>query len=292
MAKIKLLIILITLILIILFLSRISCEKKMLRDYAAPVKVMRVEQRDMDVTLDYVGNIKGQDEVLVYPKVGGKILEKVKEENSAITKGEVMLYIDRDEVGYQFEKAPVESPITGIVGRIFVDIGTNVTPETPVALVVNTDTVKIALDIPQKYLPKVFLNQEAKITVDAYPDVEFTGLVTKISPVVDITTRSSPIEIRLDNQDYKLRSGMFAKVRLVIETHQDVPVVLKEALMGRDPDYYVFIVDGKKAILKNVKVGARYEAYFEVTEGLKENDLVVIMGQQKLRDGAAVEYEE
>ncbi|MDP2830659.1 MAG: hypothetical protein Q8O02_00205, partial [Candidatus Omnitrophota bacterium] len=117
-----------------------------------PVKVDKVKLRELSETLDYSGDIKAQDEAVIYPKVSGKIIEKVKEDGALINKGEVICYVDRDEVGLKFQKAPVESTLTGILGRVYVDIGENVTANTPVALVVSVDKVKIELDIPEKYL--------------------------------------------------------------------------------------------------------------------------------------------
>ena len=89
------------------------------KESAIPVKVMKVAIEDLDKALEYVGNIKGRDEAVVYPKVSGKIIEKVKEDGSSVSKGETIAYIDRDEVGLKFEKAPVESPLTGTVGRVY-----------------------------------------------------------------------------------------------------------------------------------------------------------------------------
>jgi len=256
-----------------------------------PVKVLRVELKELSEALEYTGNIKAQDEAIVYPKVSGKIIEKVKEDGIVINKSETIAYIDRDEVGLKFEKAPVESPLAGIVGRFYVDIGQNVTMQTPIALVVNMDKVKIDLDVPEKYLPRVSLGQEAQISVDAYPEEEFSGGVTKISPVVDLTTRTAPIEIIVDNPKHRLQSGMFAKVRLILKEHKNVPVILKEAVMGKEPDLYVYMVKDNKAILKKVTLGLHQGPYFEVQEGLKEGDLVVIMGQQRLKDNAQVSVE-
>jgi multidrug efflux pump subunit AcrA (membrane-fusion protein) len=144
---------------------------------AIPVKVSRIKLRDLNESLEYVGNIRARDEAIVYPKVSGKITEKVKVDGSPVNKGEVICYLDRDEVGLKFERAPIESPLAGIVGRVYVDIGQNVNVQTPIALVVDIDQVKISLDIPEKYLPQVSLDQEAKITVDAYPKEEFNGKI-------------------------------------------------------------------------------------------------------------------
>jgi multidrug efflux pump subunit AcrA (membrane-fusion protein) len=256
-----------------------------------PVKVEKVSLTNIYETLDYTGNIKAEEEVLVYPKVSGKIIQKVKEDGSAVEKNEAIAYIDRDEVGLKFQKAPVESPLKGIVGRVYVDIGSNVNSSTPVALVVDMNKVKVNLDVPEKYLPHVALGRKAKITVDAYPGQDFSGKVTKISPTLDLDTRTAPLEIIIDNPGYRLQSGMFARVSLVIQEYKNVPVILKEAIMGKAPSLYVYVIENNKAILKKVTLGIRQGPYFEVRSGLKEGDLVVIIGQQRLRDNAPVSVE-
>ncbi|MFZ5800746.1 MAG: efflux RND transporter periplasmic adaptor subunit [Candidatus Omnitrophota bacterium] len=253
-----------------------------------PVRTQKVETKDLYELLEYVGNIKAREEAVVYPKVSGKIIEKVKEDGSPVNKGEVILFIDRDEVGLKFEKAPVESPIKGVVGRVYVDIGTNVTAQTAVALVVDMEKVKIDLDIPEKYLPQVSHGQQALISVDAYPHQEFSGTVTKISPVLDLPTRTAPIEITVDNPDYQLKSGMFARVKLRLKEHKAVPVVLKEAVLGKDHYVYVFVVENNTALLKKVNLGIRQGDLFEIREGIKPGQAVVIMGQQGLYDQAKV----
>lgn len=259
---------------------------------AIPVKINKVELKDLNDTIEYVGDVKARDEVVVYPKVSGKISEKVKEDGGAVNKGEAIAYIDRDEVGLKFERAPVDSPLTGVVGRIYVDIGSNVSPEIPIALVVNMDKVKVTLDIPEKYLSKISLGKAARVNVDAYPGEEFSGKISKISPVLNPQTRSAPIEISIENTDYRLKSGMFARINLILEEYKNVPVILKEAVMGKEPNLYVYVVENQKAILRNVVLGIRQGPYFHVKEGLKESENIVIMGQQLLYDNAVVNIEE
>jgi HlyD family secretion protein len=85
---------------------------------------------------------------------------------------------------------------------------------------------------------------------------------------------------------------MFAKVSLIIGESKAVPVVLKEAIMGKVPGAYVYVIENNKAILRNVKLGIRQDGYFEVIDGIKEGDAVVFMGQQRLRDGIDVKMEQ
>ncbi|MFA4887987.1 MAG: efflux RND transporter periplasmic adaptor subunit [Candidatus Omnitrophota bacterium] len=284
-------------LIIVLFmaLAVLGCqkeEKKQPVKAIIPVKASRVVFKDLEETIDYIGNIRAQEEVVIYPKVNGKIIEKVKEDGRLINKGEVIAYIDRDEVGFKFEKAPVESPLSGIIGRVYVDIGENVTTQTPIALVVDMRRVEIDLDIPEKYYAKIALEQKAKIRVDAYPDEEFSGKVKKISPVVDLSTRAAPIEIVVDNPEGKLRSGMFSKVSLVLAEHKNVPVILKEAIMGKAPNLYVYVIENQKSVLRKISLGVRQGPRYEVKDGLAEGELIVIMGQQRLYEGAQVIAEE
>jgi membrane fusion protein, multidrug efflux system len=278
--------------LILLSLSFNGCAKKEAEkkvvSAAVPVKVSNVQLKDLHKTLEYVGNIKAQDEVMIFPKITGKIIEKVKKEGEPVNKDEVIAYVDRDEVGLTFNKAPITSPLTGTLGRLYVDKGSSVGPQSAVGLVVNMDVMKIQLDTPEQYLPKIYLNQEADITVDAYGKEVFKGVITQISPIVNLENRAAPVEITIDNKDHRIKSGMFARVTLVLEEHKNVPVILKEAVIGKSPDTFVYVIENKKAILKKISLGIHQGSEFEVTEGLKQNDAVVIMGQQKLFENAEV----
>lgn len=278
----------------IIVFSVCGCGEKtrIAEEEAVPVRVEKVVLKDIQRTLDYSGDIRAQEEAAVYPKVSGKILEKLKEEGSVVEKGDTVAYVDRDEVGFKFEKAPVESPLSGIIGRVYVDIGSSVTPQTPVALVVRMDNVKIDFNIPEKYLSEIMLGQIARVSVDAYAGEIFKGEVSKISPVLDMDTRTAPAEIAINNNKHKLKSGMFARVSLIIEEEKSVPVILKEAIIGREPDTYVFTVRDGKAFLKKVSLGLRQNEYLEVKEGLEPGDQVVVMGQQRLKDGVSVKMEQ
>ena len=274
-----------------------GCQKQDARSKKAqgpeiiPVQAERIHVMDLKETLDYAATIKAQEEVAVFPKVSGKVVAKVKQDGAAVEKGEPLAFIDRDEVGLRFEHAPVESPIDGIVGRVFVDIGTHVMPQTAVALVVNMDEVAIDFNIPEKYLPQVSVGSVAEVTVDAYPNDTFTGAVSKISPVIDPLTRTAPCEIRVKNPDHRLKSGMFARVKLILKEYKAVPVVLKEAILGKQPGQYVYCIINNKAQMRTIRTGARSGEYFQVVEGLQKGDVVVILGQQRLFDGADVSFE-
>lgn len=256
-----------------------------------PVKVMEVEKKTLRVRCEFVGNILSFYEAEVYPKVSGKIMEKVKDEGQIVAQNEVIMYIDRDEVGLTFEKAPVESPLSGLIGRVYVDIGQQVTPNTPVARVVNIEKVKINVDIPETFLANIGPGQDADITVDTYPDKIFHGKINKISPVLDVSTRTTPAEIIIENSNMFLKPGMFARVSLVTEVAENVPVIFTESIIGKNSESYVYIVENDAARKRKISLGLREGHLREVKSGVNPGELVVVMGQQKLTDGVKVLFE-
>lgn len=262
------------------------------KDDTIPVKVVVIKPQQFKETIEYVGNIKASDEVFVYPRVSGKVIEKLREEGSLVRKNDPIMFIDRDEVGLKYEKAPVDSPLDGTVGKVLVDLGANVTPQSAVALLVNMEAVKIDLEIPERYLPDIQLEQVAQIRVDGYPKEIFSGAVTQISPIIDVATRAATVQITVPNKEYKLKSGMFARVELILRERDNISVVLKEAIMGKEPNQYVYIVENKKAALRKITVGTRQDQYYEIKEGLKNGEAVVIVGQQRLYENAPVIVEE
>jgi membrane fusion protein, multidrug efflux system len=257
-----------------------------------PVRAQKVQLRDIAEAVEYVGDIRGVDEAKVYPKVSGKVMEKVKEEGAKVAKGDTLMYLDRDEVGMQYAKAPVESPLSGIVGRLYVDIGSNVSAQSAVALVMDMSKAKILLEVPEIHLPRVAVGQKASIRVDAYPGEVFEGTVTQVSPVVSLENRAAPVEILLDNADGRLRSGMFAHVALILQIHTGVPVVPKEAVLGKNSERFVYVVRSGKAKMAPVRIGVREGPQYEIKSGLAAGDMVVVVGQQRLREGVSVLVEQ
>jgi len=284
-------------IFLLIFFTMFNCLAKeknidIKKEEIVPVGVTKVKLTDLEEILEYVGSIKAEDEVVIYPKVTGKIIEKVKDIGDEVKKDDVIAYIDRDEVGFEFQKAPVLSTLDGFIGKIYVDIGQRVNTQSPIALVINMDRVKINLEIPEKYISKVSLGQIAKIGVDAYPNEEFIGKVNRISPVVDVVSRVFLIEIVVDNPKHLLKSGMFARIKLILNTYKDSKIILKEAIIRKDNQDYVYVVEDNKAVLKKIDLGLKSGPYYQVLDGLKENDKVVILGKEKLFNGCKVKAEE
>ena len=274
----------------------IGCAKRereeIYKQTAHPVSVTQVSRQDLKEFLFYSGDIKAEDEALVYSKVAGKLVENKVQEGDSVQKSETLALVDRDEVGYEFELAPVASPIGGVIGRTYLDKGANVTLSTAIALVVNMDEVLVKIDVTEKDLPRVAKDLIAQVKVDAYPDRAFTGQVQKVSPVVDLDTRTAPVWINIGNLQHELKPGMFARIKLKVGEHQGVLVIMREAIIEEDSQRYIFMVEDNRAYKRKIKIGLASDGKFEVLEGLKLGDKVIVMGPSDLKDGDAVKIVE
>ncbi len=258
------------------------------------VKTETVQMRDLKHELLMSGSIKALEEATLYPRVEGKLLRNLLREGDRVNKNQTVSLIERDEVGAVYEPVVVPSTITGVVGRVYLDPGANVTRATAVALVVNQERVRIAVDIPERYISEIYKGQTATLRVDALPGQEFEAELRIISPVVDSSSRSVAVEFYADNKNGLLKSGMFAKVDITLAQKQNAVSVNKQSLYtdGATGETYVFVpsADKKTAVRKNVKTGFVNSNYLEITEGLMPGDTILGFAYG-LKDGSKIELE-
>jgi len=267
-----------------------GCQKKRAAEEKLPIPVEASIAKlcPLREKLFYVGNIKAQEQIIVYPKVTGKVLRNTVKENDKVKKNQVLALIDRDEVGFKYEPSPVLSPINGVVGRVHLDKGETVSPAIPIAEVVNMDKVRVRVNVVERDLPKVKEGQVCQLKVDAYPDETFEGKVVIVSPVVDISSRTALVEIEISNLDYRLKPGMFARIWIIVKERLSVLCLPRDAIFREDSSTFAMVVNNNKVEKRKIILGISEDNKFEVLEGLKENELVVTLGKERLKTGDMV----
>lgn len=255
------------------------------------VKTEKAQVRSLEEYILLTGSVKALDEAILYPRASGKLLRNLLKEGDAVKKDEAVALIERDEPGVVYEPAPVPSTLTGVVGRVYQDVGANVTPQTPIAMIVNQGMVRVAVDVPEKYVGKVFKDQRARIKVDAFPDRYFSGSVYRVSPVVDARSRNTLVEVLVDNIDGNLKSGMFAEARLIVAARGSALSVPAGAVVSQDGGDFVFVpVEGSLAARLPVKTGIKTSEFTQVS-GVKEGADVITFGLYGLKDGSKIKVQ-
>jgi RND family efflux transporter MFP subunit len=106
---------------------------------------------------------------------------------------------------------------------------------------------------------------------------------------LDLRTGSIRYQVTFPNPGNNLRPGQFGKVRFVADIKKNALIVPQEAVSELQGNYQVIVVDQENtAHIRPVKMGERIGAMWEVTEGLKPGERVVVQGLQKAREGAQV----
>jgi len=188
----------------------------------------------------------------------------------------------------QLKNTTICAPISGVVSKRFVDQGTLVSKTTPIVRIVAMHRVKAVVQIVESELAQLRCGTTADISVDAYREEIFKGTVTCISPTVDPESRTADVEIQMDNRDYRLKPGMFARVNLVVQRRNGVLLLSEDSLLRESGSARVFIHDSGRASLREVTLGLEGEQNVEVLGGLQEGDEVIVAGHYELRDGMPV----
>jgi len=200
----------------------------------------------------------------------------------------------------QLGDASVRAPIAGIIGKRYYETGDMATPSLPLVSIVQMDRVKITFDATEEDLAQLALGQQASVAVRTYPDRIFEGKVSKISPVLDAVTRMAEIEVLLENPGHLLKPGMYAQAQIttgvlkeaiIVPRHAVVENTSLERIGGEDvvvKNFFAFVVDSSRAVQRKLEVYYMNHQHLAVSGGITIGEKLVVVGQNMLRDGAAV----
>jgi RND family efflux transporter MFP subunit len=242
----------------------------------------------VEEVLTLVGTVKAKDEATLFSRVSGKLVENLVKEGDRVTVDQPVARVRRDEVGVEYQPAPVPSTLNGIVGRVYLDRGAEVGLNTPVVLVVDDSVMLVRAEVPERYAGRIAVGQRVRVQVAARSDGDVPGRISRVSPVVDAATRAVPIEVTLINPPGILKSGMFASLSVVTASRAGALTVPVDAMV-EGGDAAVFVVADGKAQRRPVTPGIRSETAVEILSGLLEGDSVVVFGLYGLEDGSPVE---
>ena len=198
----------------------------------------------------------------------------------------------------QLSYTDIRSPIAGTVTQRLdvVKVGNTVKPmgeviesaDRALFVVEGLDSLMLRINVPERELAKLSVDQVAELGFDAVPDRAFAGKIALISPYVDAATATFPVRIRITDTGGLLRPGMFARVAIIYERKLDALQIPRTALLDGDGPPKVFVVKDGKAAERPVQLGLSNGAYVEIVSGLKDGDQVVVVGQAAVKPGAAV----
>ena len=188
----------------------------------------------------------------------------------------------------RWDKMTLRAPFAGVLGLRQISVGDYVSPGQDLVNLLDLDPIKVDFRIPERYLSAVQVGQTLDIHVDAFPGKQFQGQVYAIDPQLDVNGRAVLLRARIPNSELQLKAGLFARVTLILERHENALLLAEASLMPQGSQQFVYKVQGDKVARVPVSIGQRQNGQVEILKGLSLGDEVVSAGQLKLRDGAAV----
>lgn len=174
------------------------------------------------------------------------------------------------------------SPISGIVIERNGTIGATVGSDATVFKIIDSSSVWIDANVFEKDLERVRRGQEVKVSVPAFPGVNFSGRVILVSSVVDPETRTVKVRTEVPNADGRLKPDMFANVQIITDLHRTAISIPQAAVLDDGGKTVVFIAEGNGYAKREVHEGIKGDGRVEIIEGLQAGDKVVVKGNYLL----------
>jgi len=215
---------------------------------------------------------------------------KLQVANAQVSQKQAALNMAKVRLSYtRIRVPPNHASQQRVVGERFVDEGSMLAPNTPIVSILDIGTLIGVINVIERDYPKIKPGLPAVINTDAFPGQTFSGKVIRIAPLLMEKAREARVEIEIPNQRMLLKPGMFVRVQMEFELHENATVIPQAAVVKRDGRQGVFVVDRqeKKARFIPVTLGIVNEARAEILKPELTGE-VVTLGQHLLEDGANI----
>ncbi len=185
----------------------------------------------------------------------------------------------------------VDAPFDGVITARYADPGANAKTDKAIFEIEQNSPVKIVGSVSEKDLFQIAGGEtEVIVKVDSLAG-DFKGVIKKVYPAIDNSSRTGKIEIHMPNSDNTLRTGMFARLDILVSTHSGAVVIPRDALVRYEGGCLTFVVENNRAVKRPIKIGIIDDNKVEVIEGLKAGERIISKGIEFIRDGALVSVE-
>jgi RND family efflux transporter MFP subunit len=184
--------------------------------------------------------------------------------------------------------ASIRAPFPGAIKERRVSAGEFLRVQSPVAVVVRTDTLRARLAVPEKWAGVVKTGATVEVRVEAFPNEAFHGKVSRINPTVSQETRTFEVEALIPNGGNRLKPGFFIQATIPSDLTEKVLMVPERAVTYRYGIYKVFVMKDSKVEEREIQAGARKDAQVEILKGLAAGERVAMAVKGELFSGASV----
>ena len=254
--------------------------------------IIKIEDREYEnnvningakIDLD-ISKMEYEKQTALYEKGGVTLREKVNGEKQWVSAQK-----NHENALLQLAKMRVTVPFDGVITDLpYFSQGVKIEQNKEVLQVMSYKEMVMDLMLPESQITKVSLNQKAWITNYAIPDDTLSGKLNQISPAIDIESRTFKGRLAIDNQEAKLRPGMFVKADIIVDKKDSVVVIPKDVILVRSYGKAVMVARDQTAQERKITTGMENSGMVEVTEGLEPEERLIIKGFETLKDRSKI----
>jgi RND family efflux transporter MFP subunit len=185
----------------------------------------------------------------------------------------------------------IDAPWHGIVSKVLFKDGDYVAPRTPLMEIYAPGSLVIRFAVPEAQSSEVFKGMPVEVHLDAHPNKNFQGKISRVYPDLDTKSRTRTVEAELD-YPIALIPGMFARLKLPLQTVSEATVVPREAvIVTPGGERIAFVIKDGKALRRKLETGIEGDGRVQIISGLQPGEKVIVAGNEKLRDGMEVKVQ-
>ena len=184
------------------------------------------------------------------------------------------------------EDAVVKSPMSGVINSRYVELGSLIAPNAPLFDIVHESQLKVIVGVPESKVKLLAKGQKVTLTNTVEQGRTYTGRINYIGIKTD-RGLNYPVEVYLD-KDSSLRIGMYLKVQFADNAERTGVLVPRKAIVGSAKAANVYVVEGGKAVRREVALGDMIGDKVEVIDGVSAGDQLIVAGIMNVADGADV----
>ena len=199
------------------------------------------------------------------------------------------LTAQRNEATVALSRTSITTPLSSFLKEISAKMGDYIGVGDPVAQILEIDTVKAIIGVPESDVAAIFDLNEADIIIEALGKRRVKGNKIFLSRKPRTLSRLFDLELSVPNPDGRILPGMFARVELVKHVYEDAVALPLYAIITQEDERFVFIEKEGRVEKRRVTLGTLIGWEVHITSGLKAGERVVVVGHRLLDDGQAVE---
>lgn len=248
-----------------------------------------ISEQQLDQAKNHFEIVQAQYEVASesYKLVSeGASPEDIKTVEAQVRQAQSALELARSQLNNSIVRAPISGSVTGIS----VKTGELVSSAMPLLSIMDSNELFLKTGISEKDIAAVHIGQDTEILIDAFPEVKFSGEVASKGVIVDPTSKTMEIKIKIVEPHVDISPGMFARGNILIAHNPDTLTIPSTALTRRVEGLFVFVLDknedtvSKRPIITGITEGNQVE----IIDGLQEDEIIVILGNIAIEEGERV----